>query len=117
VQHHASDATTQSTVVFEPGDRVRIHSRIPAAPHRTPFYLLGKRGTVKSVLVPAAIDAGDDDAGGLPASQFHYYRVVIPMTEIWPARRTTACVSSSSKHGCREPEHSPLPRPAKGVQK
>jgi hypothetical protein len=29
---------------FTPGDHVRFFSRTPIAPHRMPFYLLGKRG-------------------------------------------------------------------------
>jgi hypothetical protein len=56
--------TDQRAVVYAPGERpsvapgdhVRILSRTPAAPHRMPFYLLGKRGMIESVTRSAAID-------------------------------------------------------------
>ena len=90
--HPEAFDTTQDTIVFAPGegptftrgDPVRIRSRTPVAPHRMPFYLLGKRGTVERVLTPAGIDHADDGAGSPPSANLHYYRIAIPMTEIWP---------------------------------
>jgi hypothetical protein len=69
---------------FTPGDHVRILSRTPVAPHRLPFYLLGKRGTIESVIRSAVIDNHEGAVAGTAESKPHYYRVAVPMTEIWP---------------------------------
>jgi nitrile hydratase len=49
-----------------------------------PFYLRGKRGTVEAMIEPAAVDDEDEGYGRNAGSNLHYYRVAIPMTEIWP---------------------------------
>jgi hypothetical protein len=69
---------------FRPGDRIRILSRSPPGHCRMPFYLRGKRGTVEAMIEPAVIDDEEEGYGRNAGSNLHYYRVAIPMTEIWP---------------------------------
>ncbi len=49
-----------------------------------PFYLRGRRGTVEAVIEPAAVDNEEEGYGRNAGSKRHYYRIAIPMTEIWP---------------------------------
>ena len=70
--------------IFGPGDPVRIASRSPVGHYRMPFYLRGKRGSVEAVIEPAAIDNEAEGYGRNAGTKLHYYRIAIPMTEIWP---------------------------------
>jgi nitrile hydratase subunit beta len=70
--------------IFRSGDRIRILSRAPVGHYRMPFYLRGKRGTVEAVIEPAAVDNEEEGYGRNAGSKRHYYRIAIPMTEIWP---------------------------------
>ena len=70
--------------VFRPGDPVRILSRSPIGHYRVPMYLRGKTGSVEAVIEPAAIDNEEEGYGRNAGSKRHYYRIAIPMTEIWP---------------------------------
>jgi nitrile hydratase subunit beta len=49
-----------------------------------PSYLRGKRGTVEAVIEPAAVDNEQEGFGRNAGTKRHYYRIAIPMTEIWP---------------------------------
>ena len=69
---------------FRPGDHIRILSRSPPGRYRMPSYLRGKRGTVEAVIEPAAVGNEEEGYGRNAGSRLHYYRVAIPMTEIWP---------------------------------
>jgi nitrile hydratase len=69
--------------IFATGDRVRILSRSPLGHYRVPQYLRGKHGVVETVIVPAAVDNEEEAYGRNAGSRLHYYRVAIPMTEIW----------------------------------
>jgi hypothetical protein len=69
---------------FHPGDHVRILTRSPIGHYRVPLYLRGKTGSVEAVIEPAAIDNEEEGYGRNAGKKIHYYRIAIPMTEIWP---------------------------------
>ena len=70
--------------IFPPGEPVRILTRSPIGHYRVPTYLRGKVGTVEAVIEPAAIDNEQEGYGRNAGTKLHYYRIAIPMTEIWP---------------------------------
>jgi hypothetical protein len=70
--------------IFQPGDPIRILNRSPIGHYRVPIYLRGKVGKVEAVIEPTAVDNEEEGYGRNAGSRMHYYRVVIPMTEIWP---------------------------------
>jgi len=69
--------------IFATGDKVRIGGRSPVGHYRVPHYLRGKHGVIASVIEPAALDNEQEAYGRNAGAKRHYYRVVIPMTEIW----------------------------------
>lgn len=69
--------------VFRAGESVRILARSPVGHYRVPTYLRGKRGTVERVIEPAGIDNEEEGYGRNAGTKLHYYRIAIPMTEIW----------------------------------
>jgi nitrile hydratase len=69
--------------IFRPGDRVRISNRFPVGHYRVPLYLRGKTGSVEAVIEPAGVDNEEEGYGRNAGSKRHYYRLAIPMTEIW----------------------------------
>ena len=70
--------------IFGPGDKVRIMIRSPIGHYRVPIYLRGKAGIVESVIEPAAVDNEEEGFGRNAGSKRHYYRIALPLTEIWP---------------------------------
>ena len=72
------------TPVFRAGDRVRVLARSPVGHYRVPLYLRGKTGAVERVIEPAGIDNEEEAYGRNAGSRRHYYRIAVPMTEIWP---------------------------------
>jgi hypothetical protein len=72
------------TPQFGPGDAVRILERKPIGHYRVPIYLRGKKGVVEKVIEPTAVDNEEEGFGRNAGSRRHYYRVALPMTEIWP---------------------------------
>ncbi len=70
--------------VFQSGDAVRIMDRSPIGHYRVPLYLRGKIGWIEAIIEPAGIDNEEEGYGRNAGSRRHYYRVAIPMTEIWP---------------------------------
>ena len=70
--------------IFRAGDKVRISNRSPIGHYRMPAYLRGKAGTVESVIEPAGIDNEQEGYGRNAGKKLHYYRIAVPMTEIWP---------------------------------
>ena len=70
--------------VFSPGARVRISSRSPIGHYRVPQYLRGKAAIVETVVEPAGVSNEEEGFGRNAGVKRHYYRVAIPMTEIWP---------------------------------
>ena len=72
------------TPLFEIGDRVRVMTRAPVGHYRVPTYLRGKSGVVDAVIVPTAVDNEEEAYGRNAGSRRYYYRIVVPMTSIWP---------------------------------
>ena len=69
--------------VFHPGDRVRVATRFPVGHYRVPVYLRGKSGVVETLVKPA-VDNEEEGFGRNAGMMRHYYRIAVPMTEIWP---------------------------------
>ena len=71
--------------LFRAGEAVRILNRSPVGHYRVPSYLRGKRGRVETVIEPAGLDNEQEGFGLNAGIRRHYYRIAIPMPEIWPA--------------------------------
>jgi hypothetical protein len=69
--------------VFRPGDPVRILTYSPIGHYRVPIYMRGKKSLVETVIQPAGLDNEEEAYGRNAGSKLHYYRVAVPMTEIW----------------------------------
>ena len=70
--------------IFKAGDAVRIAVRFPVGHYRVPTYVRGKPGTVAAVIEPPWIDNEEEAFGRNAGSKRHYYRIAIPLTELWP---------------------------------
>ena len=70
--------------IFNAGDRVRIATRSPIGHYRVPLYLRGKSGTVEAAIEPSGVDNEQEGFGRNAGAKRHYYRIAVPMTEIWP---------------------------------
>ena len=69
---------------LQAGDSIRISLRFPIAHYRVPRYIRGKRGVVETV-IPRALVNNEEEGFGRDAGQLgYYYRVTIPLTELWP---------------------------------
>ena len=71
------------TPVFQPGQRVRVLERFPLGHYRVPLYLRGRTGTVERLVQPA-IDNEEEGFGRNAGVKRHYYRIAVPMADIWP---------------------------------
>ena len=69
---------------FKAGDRVRISVRYPVGHYRVPTYMRGRRGMVEMMLEPAAVNNEEEGFGRNAGSKGFYYRVAVPLTELWP---------------------------------
>lgn len=78
-------AALGETPAFAPGDRIRVGSRAPIGHYRVPLYLRGKTGTVEAVIEPAGVDNEEEAFGRNAGMKRHYYRIAVPMTELWPS--------------------------------
>lgn len=74
---------TGETPAFSPGDRVRVGTRSPIGHYRVPTYLRGKVGEVLKVIEPSLVDNEEEGYGRNAGDRRHYYRISVPMTEIW----------------------------------
>lgn len=68
---------------FRAGDNIRVARRSLIGPHHVPICLRGKSGSVEAVIEPAGVDNGKEGCGRNAGSTPHYYRIAIPMTEIF----------------------------------
>jgi nitrile hydratase subunit beta len=75
---------TDEKPLFRQGDKIAIKTRQPIGHYRVPTYLRGLSGIVEAVMRPAAVDNEEEGFGRNAGSKRHYYRVALPMTEIWP---------------------------------
>jgi nitrile hydratase len=70
--------------MFKVGEDVKISVRFPVGHYRVPRYIRGKRGSIEAVIEPAAINNEEEGFGKNAGSKGHYYRVAIPLAELWP---------------------------------
>jgi len=70
--------------MFKAGDRVRISTRYPVGHYRVPIYIRGKEGAVELVIEPTAVNNEEEGFGRNAGMRRHYYRVAIPLRELWP---------------------------------
>jgi nitrile hydratase subunit beta len=75
---------TGEAATFCAGDRVRISNRSPVGHYRVPTYLRGKTAVIEAVIEPRGIDNEEEGYGRNAGQRLHYYRLGVPMTEIWP---------------------------------
>lgn len=68
---------------FAIGDRVCIGTRAPIGHYRVPTYLRGKTGVVEAIVTPVAVDNEEEGFGRNAGMKRHYYRLAIPMAEVW----------------------------------
>jgi nitrile hydratase len=78
-------AAEGETPIFSIGDEVRVGVRFPIGHFRVPNYVRGKRGVVEAVIRPRAVNNEEEGYGRNAGARRHYYRVSIPMTELWPS--------------------------------
>ena len=71
------------TPLFRPGQRVRVLQRFPLGHYRVPLYLRGRTGIVERLVQPA-IDNEEEGFGRNAGVHRHYYRIAVPMADIWP---------------------------------
>ena len=70
--------------LFKAGDDVKIAMRFPIGHYRVPTYIRGKHGRVEAVIEPPAVDNEEEGFGRNAGLKRHYYRLVFPLTELWP---------------------------------
>ena len=69
---------------YQAGDPVRISVRYPVAHYRVPRYIRGKQGVVESCIERALVNNEEEGFGRNAGSLGYYYRVAIPLRELWP---------------------------------
>jgi nitrile hydratase len=72
------------TPQFQPGERVTISVRYPVGHYRVPHYIRGKKAVVEAVLEPRGLNNEEEGFGRNAGQKRHYYRVAIPLTDLWP---------------------------------
>lgn len=73
--------------LFQVGDRVTIDIRFPLGHYRVPLYVRGKSATVTKIIERAAVNNEEEAFGRNAGSKLHYYRLSIPMRDLWPDYR------------------------------
>lgn len=81
-QHGSIVPAFGETPIFRPGAQVRVVERFPLGHYRVPLYLRGKTGIVERLVQPA-VDNEEEGFGRNAGMKRHYYRIAVPMTEIW----------------------------------
>jgi nitrile hydratase len=69
--------------LFGTGVEVRVLTRTPIGHFRVPNYVRGKRGRIEAVVRPPGVNNEDEGFGRNAGEKRHYYRIAIPMTELW----------------------------------
>jgi nitrile hydratase len=69
---------------FRAGERVAISVRFPVRHYRVPQYIRGKIGLIEAVMEPPAVNNEEEGFGRNAGRKRHYYRVAIPLTDLWP---------------------------------
>ncbi len=70
--------------LFKAGDAVKVAMRFPIGHYRVPTFIRGKRGRVEAVIEPRAVNNEDEGFGRNAGGKRHYYRIAIPLAELWP---------------------------------
>ncbi len=70
---------------FRPGQRVRVGTLIPVGHYRVPTYLRGKEAMIEAIMSPKAVNNEEEGFGRNAGSLGFYYRIAVPMKEIWSA--------------------------------
>jgi nitrile hydratase len=70
--------------IFQAGDRVIISSRFPVGHYRVPRYIRGKHCVIEGVIEPCGVNNEEEGFGRNAGQKRHYYRVAIPLSEVWP---------------------------------
>jgi hypothetical protein len=69
---------------FSSGDQIVVANRFPIGHFRVPNFIRGKSGVVEAVIPRLGIDNEEEGFGRNAGNKRHYYRISIPMTELWP---------------------------------
>jgi len=69
---------------FSTGDQIVVAKRFPIGHFRVPNFIRGKSGVVEAVIRRPGIDNEEEGFGRNAGHKRHYYRIAIPMTELWP---------------------------------
>jgi len=69
--------------IFKVGDAVKISTRLPIGHYRVPLYVRGKTARVEVVIEPVAVDNEEEGFGRNAGARLHYYRLAIPLSELW----------------------------------
>jgi nitrile hydratase subunit beta len=75
---------TDEAPIFQVGDAIRVSVRYPVGHYRVPRFIRGKRGVVEMVVLPRAVNNEEEGFGRNAGMKSFYYRVAIPLTEVWP---------------------------------
>jgi len=70
--------------IFKVGERVRVLTRSPIGHYRVPQYVRGKRGVIEAIMPIRELDNEQEGFGRNAGSKRHYYRIALPMKELWP---------------------------------
>jgi len=70
--------------VFKAGDTVFISTRYPVGHYRVPRYIRGKRCVIEAVIEPCGLNNEEEGFGRNAGQKRHYYRVAIPLADLWP---------------------------------
>ncbi len=70
--------------VFKAGDRVAISTRFPIGHYRVPRYIRGKGAVIEAIIEPPSVNNEEEGFGRNAGMKRRYYRVAIPLTELWP---------------------------------
>lgn len=70
--------------IFKLGDSVVVLVRSPVGHYRVPQYVRGKRGSIEAIIDPAGVNNEEEGFGRNAGLKRRYYRVAIPLTELWP---------------------------------
>ena len=76
---------TGEEAIFAVGERVRVRDRSPVGHYRVPSYLRGKAAVIEAVIDPPGVNNEEEGFGRNAGMKRHYYRVALPMRDIWPA--------------------------------
>jgi nitrile hydratase len=70
--------------IFKAGDTVFISTRYPVGHYRVPRYIRGKRCVIEAVIEPCGLNNEEEGFGRNAGQKRHYYRVAIPLADLWP---------------------------------